>query len=145
MRNFSLPLRLLSFTSVMGFILTQGVPVAPAGSHEGQRLFEMRTYTAHDGKLNDLLARFRNHTNHLFVKHGMSVIGYWIPAEVEAPSNPLIYILAFPSRDAREASWKAFREDPEWKAAYADSIKNGKLVKEIEAEILEATDFSPIQ
>ncbi len=65
---------------------------------QGAHVFEQRVYTTADGKLPDLHARFRNHTNYLFVKHGMQLIGFWTP--VEKP-NTLIYILAYPNMDAR--------------------------------------------
>ena len=77
-------------------------------------MFELRTYTAPEGKLDDLLARFRNDTMRIFEKHGMDNVGYWVPADAPASANTLIYILAHDSRDAATKSWAAFREDPEW-------------------------------
>jgi hypothetical protein len=105
------------------------------------RCFELRTYYATPGKLDDLHARFRRHTVQLFEKHGITNIGYWTP--VENADNKLIYLLAYPSREAREKSWTEFRADPEWKAAQAASEKNGALVTRVEASFLQATDFSP--
>ena len=105
------------------------------------RLFEMRTYYAAPGKLDDLNARFRDHTTKLFAKHGMTNLGYWTP--IENPDNKLIYVLAFPSREARDASFKAFGADPEWKAAQQASEANGKLVTKVEQLFMTATDFSP--
>jgi hypothetical protein len=109
------------------------------------RLFEMRTYTAPEGKLDALNARFRQHTNRLFVKHGMALVGYWTPAEDPEAGNTLIYILAYPSREAREESWAAFRNDPEWHAARDASEKDGKLVLKVESKFLTPTDYSPIR
>lgn len=105
------------------------------------RCFEMRTYYAPPGKLDALQARFREHTCRLFEKHGMTNIGYWLPEE--NPDSRLIYVLAYPDRDAREKAWKAFLNDPDWKAAAAESEKNGKLVAKIDSVFLQATDFSP--
>ena len=73
-----------------------------------QRFFEMRTYVAAPGKLDALNARFRSHTNKLFVKHGMELIGYWTPTEGPSAQNTLVYILAYPDKESREKSWKAF-------------------------------------
>lgn len=109
------------------------------------RLFEMRTYIAPPDKLAALHARFRDHTNKLFVKHGMELIGYWTPAEGPAAANTLIYILAYPSKEAREKSWKAFLNDPEWKKAKAESELNGKLVEKVDSVFLNPTDYSPIK
>ena len=114
--------------------------------HEaGERVFEMRIYTAADGKLPELMARFRNHTNYLFVKHGMQLIGYWTPTEGDEAGNTLVYILAHDSREAAKKSWAAFGADPEWKKAAAASRKDGRLVAGIENQWLKATDFSPLQ
>src|SRR5689334_12524544 len=89
------------------------------------RLFEMRTYTASPGKIEALHARFRDHTCKLFEKHGMTNIGYWQQTTGDNAENTLVYILAFPSKEARDASWKAFQADEEWKKVKAESEKDG--------------------
>ena len=103
--------------------------------------YELRTYYAHPGKLDDLHKRFRDHTAALFEKHGMTNIGYWVP--VENKQEALIYLLSYPSRAARDKSWKAFSADTDWKKAYEASHVNGPLVKKVESVFLQATDFSP--
>ena len=109
------------------------------------RFFELRIYTANPGKLEALHARFRNHTNKIFVKHGMELVGYWTPVDGPEAQNTLIYILAYPSREAREAAWKAFREDPAWIKAKEESEKNGVLVQKVESTFMNATDYSPLK
>jgi hypothetical protein len=109
------------------------------------RVFEMRIYYANPGKMEALHARFRNHTNKLFVKHGMTLIGYWSPTDPKQAEEKLIYILAYPSKEAADKSWKAFREDPEWNKARAESEKNGVLVKRVESVYMNPTDYSPIK
>lgn len=110
-----------------------------------ERCFEMRTYTANPGKLEALHKRFRDHTNALFVKHGITLIGYWTPTDGDAATNTLVYILAYPSRAAREESWKAFQADPDWKAAKAASEVDGALVGNVVSVFLKPTDYSPIK
>lgn len=105
------------------------------------RCFEMRTYFAAPGKLDALHKRFREHTCALFEKHGMTNIGYWTP--LENPESKLVYVLAYPGRDAREKSWKEFMADPDWQSAYKASELDGKLVAKVESTFLSATDFSP--
>lgn len=105
------------------------------------RCFEMRVYYAAPGKLDELHKRFRDHTTALFKKHGMTNLGYWTP--VENTDSKLVYVLAYPSREARDASWKAFGADPVWQAAYKASEVNGKLVAKAESTFMQATDFSP--
>ncbi len=115
--------------------------LASAAETKDTRCFEMRVYHAAPGKLDDLNARFRNHTLAIFEKHGMTSIGYWTP--LENTDNKLIYVLAFPSREARDKAWKEFSADPEWKKVAAESEANGKLVTKVDSTFLQATDFSP--
>ena len=125
------------------FIVSSVFGLESVQAEEKGRIFEMRTYYANEGKLDELKARFRNHTVDLFKKHGMKNIGYWVPTENN--DNKLVYILAYPSKEAREKSFKGFLNDPNWKAAYKASIKNGRLVKKIESVFLVGTDFSAIK
>jgi hypothetical protein len=111
------------------------------GLAQETRFFEMRIYYAAPGKLDDLLARFRNHTTTLFEKHGIANIGYWLP--LTNSENKLVYLLAYPSREAREKSWKEFGADPTWQEVAKESERNGKLVAKVESIYLQATDFSP--
>lgn len=111
------------------------------GEEKEPQCFELRTYHAAEGKLTALHARFNDHTLDLFQKHGMTHVAYWTPLENEAQT--LVYLLAYPDRAAREASWKAFLADPVWQAAKAESEKDGKLVAKIESLFLHPTDYSP--
>ncbi len=121
-------------------ILLIGVGTVVAAQNE-TRFFELRTYYAAPGKLDELMARFRNHTLKIFEKHDMVNIGYWVP-ETNS-ENKLVYLLAFPSRSAREKSWKEFFADPEWQAVAKESERNGKLVTKVDSVFLEPTDYSP--
>lgn len=103
-------------------------------------IFELRTYSAHEGKLEALLKRFRDHTLRMFEKHGITSIGYWVSEQ-----GTLIYILSHPSRETAKSNWDAFRADPEWKKIAAESEANGKLVRRIDSVFMEATDFSAIR
>lgn len=119
---------------------------AVAQEKKDQRVFELRTYTAAEGKLDALNARFRDHTNKLFAKHGMEIIGFWTPTdEKKGASNTLIYILAYPSKEAADKAWKGFRDDPEWKTALAASEKDGKLATKVESVYMKPTDYSPMK
>ena len=104
------------------------------------RVYEMRTYYAEPGKLEALVARFRDHTTAFFKQFGMTNVGYWIPTN--NPDNKLIYILSYPSQEAREAAWKTFADDPERIRVFEASEKNGKLVAKIEQTFMQTTDFS---
>jgi hypothetical protein len=109
------------------------------------KVFELRTYKTHPGKLAALHARFRDHTCKLFAKHGIELVGFWTPAEGDEAADTLVYIVAFPSVEAQKQSWQAFQADPEWKQAKADSEKDGPIVSKVETKNLTATDYSPIK
>jgi hypothetical protein len=104
-------------------------------------VYELRIYSANEGKLEALHARFRDHTCKLFEKHGMKNVGYFVP--LDNPERKLIYILEYPSTAARTASWRAFGSDPAWRAAAAASEKDGRLVGKVESFHMTATDYSP--
>ena len=109
------------------------------------RVFEMRTYYAHHGKMKAMHARFRDHTCKLFEKHGMTLIGFWTPIDKEKSEEVLVYILAYPSKEAAEKSWDAFRKDPDWIKAKADSEKDGNIVKKADSVFLTGTDYSKLK
>ena len=125
------------------FALVIAVTVFSSGSANAAdtRCYEMRIYHAAAGKLDALNSRFRDHTCKLFEKHGMVNVGYWLP--VTNTEDKLVYLLAYPSREAREKSWKEFSADPDWQTAAKESEKNGRLVLKAESIFLAATDFSP--
>jgi hypothetical protein len=109
-------------------------------------VYELRVYTTYEGKLDDLLKRFREHTTTIFERHGMKNVAYWTPTDESGP-NPkgktLIYILKHPSREAAAANWKAFQDDPEWKQVRAKSEEAGKIVEKVDSTFMVLTDFSP--
>ncbi|MGH9545067.1 MAG: NIPSNAP family protein [Terriglobales bacterium] len=120
----------------------QPEPAGPAGS--AATVYELRVYHANEGKLDDLLKRFREHTTRLFDKHGMKNVAYWTPLDEPLQGKTLIYILAHPSREAATSNWNAFREDPEWQKVRDESEANGKLVNKVDSTFMRLTDFSPI-
>lgn len=109
------------------------------------RIYELRTYIATDGKLENLLARFRNHTIKLFEKHGMQNVGYWVAADEPASKNTLIYVVSHKNREAAKASWDAFRKDPDWVKAKGESEANGAIVDKVTSVFMNPTDFSKLK
>ena len=107
-------------------------------------LYELRVYHANPGKLDALNARFREHTLKLFEKHGMRNVAYWVEQpSAESPDGKVIYVLAFPSREARDASWKSFVADPVWQEVAANSEVGGKLIARIDSTLMSLADYSP--
>jgi hypothetical protein len=107
-------------------------------------VYELRVYHCYEGKLPDLLKRFREHTTKIFEKHNMKNIAYWTPMDEPQKSSTLIYILAHPSREAATANWKAFSADPEWQSVQKASEANGKIVEKVDSTFMVLTDFSPL-
>jgi hypothetical protein len=130
---------------VLGFLARGVLPGEPVVSAQGARVFELRTYTAPDGKLEELHARFRNHTTRIFQKHGMTNIAYFKPMDAPLSQNTMIYLIAHASRETAKQNWSAFGKDPEWQKVAQESQVNGKIVAKVESVFLDATDYSPMK
>jgi hypothetical protein len=126
-----------------GLTLRPTMPTASAQSAD--RVFELRTYTAHPGRFEAMKARFRDHVVPLFEKRGMTVIGFWTAADAPRSENTLVYVLAFPSREAAKKSWDAFRTDPERAKVWAETEKEGPIDLKVESMYLAPTAFSRIK
>ena len=116
------------------------VQAQPAG-----RFYELRTFTATDGKLEALHDRFRQHTMQLWAKHGMTNVAYFTVLDSPAAANQIVFLLSYPSREASKASWAAFGQDAEWTKVVAETEANGKLIMKGETVALEPTDYSPMK
>lgn len=137
------PSSIASFAPFTAGIFAGSLGVMPAGQAQtSARVYESRTYTSHEGKLEDDVARFRNHTTKLFEKHGMTNIGYWLPRE--QPNTP-IDIISHVSRHAATKSWYAFRKDPDWVAARTASEVNGPIVAKTHSAFMDPTNFSGLK
>ena len=128
-----------------GFGLGATYSTTVAQAQSAKRVFELRTYTAPEGKLPDLNARFRDHTMRIFKNHGMTSVGYWVPQDAPAKDNTLIYIISHDSRDAAKKNWADFSADPEWKKVSAESQVNGRIVTNVVSVFMDATGYSPIK
>lgn len=126
-----------SIAPVASLAAQQAPAAAPAGP-----VFEVRTYIASAGKLDELHARFRDHTIRIFARHGMKSVVYWVPADQR---NTLVYIIQHESREAAARNWKAFQSDPEWMKVAAASNANGNLVARVDTYFATAADYSPIK
>jgi len=130
---------------VFGFLARGVVPGEPVALAQSGRVFELRTYTAPEGKLGELNARFRNHTMRIFQKHGMANVGYFTPEDAPLSQNTLVYVISHASRDAAKQSWAAFGKDPEWQKVAQESQVNGKIVASVVSQFLVPTDYSPMK
>jgi hypothetical protein len=130
------------------FLIPTDYSPTPKIEKKGDRIFELRTYTTPEGKLENLNSRFRDHTLNLFKKHGMENIIYWTKMPDQKDANTtLVYLLAHKNKEARDKSFDAFRQDPDWVKAKTESEKNGSLTVDqgVKSEILVPTDYSPLK
>jgi hypothetical protein len=131
------------FTSACESMAFSSAPAQPATPAIG--LYELRIYTAAPGKAAALDTRFRDHTVELFQKHGMTPIAFF--HVYTAPGQPaddrLFYIMGYKDRAARDESWRAFAQDPEWQRVYNESQKDGSLTSKIENIFLNPAEYSP--
>jgi len=129
----------------IGFAAGSWHGAAVVEAQNANRVFELRTYTAPEGKLPNLNARFRDHTMRIFEKHGMKSVGYWVPQDAPTKDNTLIYMISHESRDAAKKNWAAFGADPEWQKVSKESQMDGKIVAGITSVYMDPTDYSPIK
>jgi len=134
-----------SAISLVSLVIGLGVGIFFSSAAQDEKVFELRTYTATPGNLDNLHARFRDHTTRIFRKHGMEVVGYWSPTSEEEREDTLVYLLAHDNQDAANASWQAFIADSEWATVAEESNRNGQILGGIEAKFMVATDYSPMK
>ncbi len=140
-----------SFCVLLAGVLLTAIVSTAAGAADQDRndstekVFQLRIYHVAPGKMEALKARFRDHTNALFKKHGITIIGFWTPTDPREAEKRLIYVISVPSKEAAAASFKAFGADPEWLAVREASEKDGRLVEKVDATFMKATNVSPIK
>ena len=135
----SLPVAIIS--AVVGVIIGTFF----TASAQDHKVFELRTYQATPGNLDNLHARFRDHTIRIFRKHGMEIVGFWSPTSEDERDDTLVYLLAHDSQEAANASWQAFGADPEWDRVAEESNRNGQILAGVERKYMVATDYSPMK
>lgn len=126
-----------------GFAVRGVVPGEPVAFAQGNRVFELRTYTVPADKLDALHTRFRTETvTKFFPRHGMANVWYGKPLDAPLAQTTMAYMIAFPSREAAKKSWDSFRADQEWaKVAAASGVGPVK----IESVYFEPADYSPLK
>jgi NIPSNAP len=140
----SLPVAALLPTATWGSAMSKIFsPHNESNTAPSTTVYELRIYHTYEGKLDDLLKRFREHTMALFEKHGIKNVAYWLPTDDPLKGKTLVYLIAHPSREAADTNWKSFREDAEWISVRDKSEANGKLVEKVDSTYLMLTDFSP--
>lgn len=134
---------ILSFLCGAAAVLGIG---AIAGQVHGQapgHVYELRVYHVNPGKLDAVNARFRDHTDEIFRRHGIKSIGYWLPQDSKL--NEFIYVVDHKSKEDADRNWKAFQTDPEWIKVRDASEANGKLVDHVDSTYMDPTTYSKMK
>ena len=111
------------------------------------RVYEMRVYKTMPGKREALANRFRDHTAAMFERAGMTNVGYWNAASGDDADDTFVYMLAYPSREARDETWRELGtfEDFQEIIIAVERDEERKLVDSIDARILEPTSYSALR
>ena len=108
-------------------------------------VFQLRTYHLLPGRLDAIQARFRDHTQALFEKQGLSNYPYWITVEKEGVQSKLVYLIGHQNKEEFNAAFGRFVADPEWIKVRDASEVSGKIVEKIDSHFYTALPFSPMK
>ena len=124
-----------------------GMGLAVTAQRSDPQVFELRIYKAMPGKRDVLATRFRDHTMAMFEKAGMRNVGYWTAVTGDEVDRTFIYMLAYPSQEARADMWKTLGADPDFQREVIamERSEERKLVDTIDARLLVPTEFSPLR
>ena len=76
----------------------------------------------------------------------MTVVSFWGPVyKKDGSENKLVYMMSFKDRAERDAKWREFASDPEWKKVAAESEANGKILEKTESLFLYDTGYAPVK
>ena len=108
-------------------------------------IFQLRTYHLLPGRLDAIQSRFRDHTQALFEKQGLSNYPYWITVEKDGAQPKLVYFIGHQSKEEFNAAFGRFVADPEWLKVRDASEVSGKIVEKIDSHFYTALPFSPMK
>lgn len=130
-----------------GALLTGYLTQARKGQADSNRVFELMVYHTVPGKAEALEALFRDVAK-LQAKHGINVVGYWVPNEDAAWSDTFIYLVAHPSREDAKKNWHDLHADPAFppyrEAAIPMIQKAGEEFK-VDEVYMRPTDYSALR
>lgn len=134
---------ILSFLCGAAVVLAVTMIAGPSHAQAPNHVYELRIYHANPGKLDAVNARFRDHTDEIFRKHGIKSIGYFLPEDTKL--NEFIYVVDHKSKEDADKNWKAFQADPEWIKVRDASEVNGKLVDHVDSIYMDPTTYSKLK
>jgi hypothetical protein len=136
---------LLSFAA--GSLITAFLTRVRQVRADNNRVFELMIYHTNPGKAGELEDLFRGDSK-VMAKHGINVIGFWVPNESPEWRDTFVYVLDFPSREEAKRRWAELRADP----AGRPYIEAAKLILEkvnenyhVDEIYMRPSDFSPMK
>jgi len=116
---------------------------------DSHRVFQLEIYHAVPGKVPALEDRFRS-ASKLQAKHGLYVVGYWVPEDAKftqtnpAFANTFVYLVVHASQEEAKAHWDAFHADPAFQQ-YVQSEKAEPLIEGVDSTFMRPTDYSAMK
>lgn len=108
-------------------------------------IFQLRIYTCLDRRLDNLITRFKDHTQGLFEKQGLRNYPYWVTVEKDGSQPKLVYLLADKDQASFERDFQNFIKDSAWVKAKEASEADGKIVEKVDAQFFKTLPFSPMK
>jgi hypothetical protein len=136
LRKYGRPVALV----ITSFALGMYVANAKVDAQNKNRLWEIRTYTTAEGKLDSLVQRMGTEEKQFFEKHGMKNVLFSTAVDPPLSQNTFVYIVSHESREAAKKSWEKVLGDPDFKAMLA---KAGRTTVKAESIFVNPTDYSP--
>jgi hypothetical protein len=120
------------------------VPTATASG--GRRLFELRLYESHNERAHRAKVRMFSEMGEVDIFRRVGLTPVFFSRTLIGPRMPnLVYMLVHESMAAREKSWSAFSNDPEWKKMRATpGFSDPEIVSNITTVFLRPAAYSQI-
>jgi len=133
-----------SLMAAFDTVPTVEVPTGPLAVPS--RVFELRTYESHNEAAGRKKIEMFEKAGEIAVFRRVGLAPVFFARNVIGPALPsLTYMLVFADAAAREKSWGAFRDDPEWvKLRATPGYTNAEILSNASNLLLRPTDYSQI-
>ena len=136
---------LVSFAA--GSLLTARLMRLSQVRADSNRVFELMVYHTLPGKVPELESIFRD-VSKLSAKHGLDVVGYWVPNDDPAWANAFLYLVAHPSREEAKKNWDALHADPafsQYRQQAAPLIEKDAASYKVDEVFMRPTHYSAMK
>ena len=138
--------KIIALVGILFGLVSTGWAIAEQ-QRTASQVFELRVYKTMPGKRDTLANRFRDHTSAMFERAGMKNVGYFNAITGDDTDDTFVYLLAYPSREARDDMWRELGtyEDFQELIVQVERDDNRKLVDTIDARLLVPTSYSELK